>query len=206
MEHTSVLLVRHGETEYNRNGRYMGRLEKGLNDLGRDQAARAARRLAAEGGVQHLITSPLQRTRETAGYLEQALGLKAEANDGFLEVDLGPWQDRARRDVAAEDPDRWRLWLTDPAQVVVPGMEGIDELRTRVGSALDAVISRHQGERVVVVTHFACVATAVLYALGLPSSAYRRFPVANTSFTELRTGTVTRLLRFNDTAHLEAAA
>jgi probable phosphoglycerate mutase len=181
----------------------MGRLEKGLNDLGRVQAARAARRLAGEGGAQVLVTSPLRRTRETAGYLEQALGMTAVADDGFLEVDLGPWQDRARSDVAAEDPERWELWLTDPSRVSVPGLEDVDALRARVGAALDGLLRRHAGSRIVVVTHFACVVTALLHALDLPSSAYRRFPVDNASFTELRTGRVTRLLRFNDTTHLD---
>jgi broad specificity phosphatase PhoE len=198
---TSVVLVRHGETEYNRSGRYMGRMEKGLNALGREQAACAARRLAREGGAQVLITSPLQRTRETAGYLEEALGLTAEPDDGFLEVDLGPWEDRERSQVAAEDPERWKLWITDPAQVHVPGMEGVDALRIRIGKALDGVMSCHAGKSIVVVTHFACVITALLHALDLPNSTYRRFPVDNTSFTELRKGRMIRLERFNDTAH-----
>lgn len=199
---TSVVLIRHGETDYNRTGRYMGRLEKGLNDLGRKQAACAARRLAREDGAQVLITSPLRRTRETASYLEKALDLTAEPDDGFLEVDLGPWQDRERRQVAEEDPGRWKLWMTDPARVQVVGMEGLDALRVRVGAALDAVMSRHAGQRVIVVTHFACVVTGMLHALDLPDSAYRRFPVDNTSFTELVSGRMIRLVRFNDTAHL----
>ncbi len=199
---TSVILIRHGETAYNRTGRYMGRLETGLNDLGREQAACAARRLAREGGAQVLVTSPLRRTRETASYLEKALDLTAEPDDGFLEVDLGPWQDRERRQVAEEDPERWKLWMTDPARVQVPGMEGLDALRARIGVALDGVLSRHAGRRVVVVTHFACVVTGLLHALELPNSAYRRFPVDNASFTELLGGRLIRLVRFNDTAHL----
>ena len=199
---TSVVLIRHGETDYNRTGRYMGRLEKGLNDLGREQAACAARRLAREGGAQVLITSPLRRTRETAGYLEKALDLTAEPDDGFLEVDLGPWQDRERRQVAEEDPQRWKLWMTDPARVQVAGMESLDALRARIGQALEGVMARHAGRRVVVVTHFACVVTGLLHALDLPSSAYRRFPVDNSSFTELLSGRLIRLVRFNDTAHL----
>jgi probable phosphoglycerate mutase len=201
-QHTSVILIRHGETDYNRAGRYMGRLEKGLNALGREQAACAARRLAGEGGAQVLVTSPLQRTRETAGYVETALDLTAQPDDGFLEVDLGPWQDRDRRQVAEEDPQRWKLWMTDPAQVQVPGLEGVAALRARVGKALDGVMSRHAGRSIVVVTHFACVVTGLLHALDLPNSAYRRFPVDNTSFTEVRKGGMIRLVRFNDTAHL----
>lgn len=200
---SSVVLIRHGETDYNRTGRYMGRLEKGLNALGREQAACAARRLAREGGADVLITSPLRRTRETAGFLEKALNLTAESDDGFLEIDLGPWQDRERRQVAEEDPERWKLWLTDPAQVKVEGMEGIEALRVRIGKALDGVLARHSGRRIVVVTHFACVAIGLLHALALPSSAYRRFPVDNTSFTELRYSDPIRLVCFNDTAHLQ---
>ena len=183
----------------------MGRLELGLNDLGRQQAAGAADRLAREGGAEVLVTSPLRRTRETAGYLGKALDLTAQPDDGFLEVDLGPWQDRERRQVAEEDPERWKLWMTDPARVQVAGMEGLDALRARIGVALDGVMSRHAGRRVVVVTHFACVVTGLLHALDLPNSAYRRFPVDNTSFTELRSGRLIRRVRFNDTAHLHVS-
>jgi probable phosphoglycerate mutase len=199
---TTVLLVRHGETEYNRTNRYMGRLEEGLNERGREQAARAAERLTREPGVDALYTSPLQRTRETAGYLERALGLTARPEKGFLEMDLGVWEGRCRADVEAEDVERWRLWLTDPARVRVEGMEGVDACKARVGEALDRAVDEHPGGRIVVVTHFAGVVTALLHALDLPSSAYRRFPVDNTSFSELRMGRFNKLIRFNDTNHL----
>jgi probable phosphoglycerate mutase len=203
-EATWVTFVRHGETEHNRTNRYMGRLEGGITDLGRDQAGRAARRLAREAPFDALYVSPLRRTRETAAYLEEALGLVASPDPGFLEIDLGPWEDRDRAEVAAEDPERWAVWLRDPSRVRVEGMETIDEVKARVGAALDALVTSHPGGRIVVVTHFACVVTAVLHVLELPSSAYRRFPVDNASLTTLRLGALGKLRRFNDTAHLAA--
>jgi broad specificity phosphatase PhoE len=199
---TIVKLVRHGETEYNRTDRYMGRADLGLNATGRDQAARLARRLPGEGKVDALYTSPLARTTETAGFLEPALGVTACPEPGLLEIDLGPWEGRQRSEVAQEDPERWKLWLTDPTRVRVAGMESIEELRRRVGETLDGLAVAHAGGRIVVVTHFACVVTAVLHALDLPSASYRRFPVANTSVTVLRIGGFNTLGRFNDTAHL----
>jgi broad specificity phosphatase PhoE len=199
---TRVTLVRHGETDYNRTNRYMGRLAGGLTPEGRMQAERTARRLAQDG-ADALYTSPLERTRETAAFLEGPLGIEARLEPGFIEIDMGPWEGRDRAEVAAEDPARWKVWLTDPTQVQVPGMESIDALRGRVGAAFDRLAASHPGGHVVIVTHFACVATALLHAIALPSSAYRRFPIDNASLTVLRVGGITKLLRFNDTAHLE---
>jgi broad specificity phosphatase PhoE len=202
LQTTRITLVRHGETDYNRTNRYMGQLPGGLTPEGRMQAERTGRRLAQDG-ADALYTSPLERTRETAGFLAEALGIQARPEPGFIEIDMGPWEGRDRTEVAAEDPARWRVWLTDPTQVHVPGMESIDALRVRVGEAFDRLAAAHTGGHVVIVTHFACVATTLLHAIALPSSAYRRFPIDNASLTVLRLGGITKLLRFNDTAHLE---
>ena len=199
---TRVTLVRHGETDYNRTNRYMGRLAGGLTPEGRMQAERTGRRLAQDG-ADALYTSPLERTRETAAFLSEAMGLEARPEPGFVEIDMGPWEGRDRAEVAAEDPVRWKVWLTDPTQVHVPGMESIDVLRGRVGEAFDRLAAAHPGGHVIIVTHYACVATTVLHAIALPSVAYRRFPIDNASLTVLRLGGITKLLRFNDTAHLE---
>ena len=203
-EVTWLTLVRHGETDYNRSNRYMGRREDGLSELGRDQAARLAGRLVKEPRFDALYTSPLTRTRETAAPLEVALGMRALPEPGFLEIDMGPWEGRDRAEVAEEDPARWALWLIDPTQVQVEGLESIDALRRRVGEALDRLAAAHRGGRILVVSHFACVVTAMLHALELPSSAYRRFPVDNASVTVLRCGELGKLIRFNDTTHLAA--
>lgn len=202
----SIFLVRHGETEYNRTNRYMGRREEGLNDLGHRQAAQVAARLAADGPFDALVSSPLLRTLETSAHIGSALGLTAVHAAGFVEVDMGSWEGRDRADVEAEDPDRWALWLIDPAKVEVDGMERIGDLLVRVGEALDQTVERYAGRRVIVVTHYACVATAVMHTLGLPSVAYRQFPVGNASITELRVGRPTKLMRFNETAHLRDGA
>ena len=199
---TRITLVRHGETEYNRTNRYMGRLPGGLTPEGRMQAERTGRRLARDG-ADALYSSPLERTVETAAFLAGALGIEARQEPGFVEIEMGPWEGRNRAEVAAEDPARWKVWLTDPTQVHVPGMESIDALRARVGEAFDRLAAAHPGGHVVIVTHYACVATTVLHAIALPSAAYRRFPVDNASLTVLLLGGVTKLLRFNDTAHLE---
>ena len=132
-----LVLIRHGETDYNRTNRYMGRLNEGLSVLGRAQAEQAAKRLAADDPHDLLYTSPLARTQETASYLESALQMKAIYEPGFLEIDMGPWEGRDRAEVAAEDPERWKIWLSDPTQVKVPGMESVDDVRDRVGEALE---------------------------------------------------------------------
>src|SRR5919112_3137972 len=104
MATTTLLLARHGETDWNRAGRWQGQTGPGLNDLGRRQAAALAERLSSFS-VDALASSDLARAMETASIVGGRLGLHAEPEPGLREVDVGSWAGMTRDEVARDDPD-----------------------------------------------------------------------------------------------------
>jgi probable phosphoglycerate mutase len=147
---TTFLLVRHGETDWNRDNRFQGHADPPLNERGRAQAGELAERLAGEG-VDAVYSSPLRRALETAEILAARLGLDVTAAEGLREIDVGEWQGLTRDEVARRYPDAFARWLA-----LEPGWdhgETYEQLGRRVLAAIRDIAERHPGERVVVVTH-----------------------------------------------------
>jgi broad specificity phosphatase PhoE len=147
---TTILMARHGETDWNRDNRFQGHADPPLNDLGREQAHELAERLAREQ-LDAVYTSPLRRAGETAKIIASRLGLEAEPVDGLLEVDVGSWSGLTRTEVERRFPDGYRRWL-DLGYGWDDG-ESYQELGERVLAALTGLAARHPGGRILVVTH-----------------------------------------------------
>ena len=107
---TTLILARHGETDWNRENRFQGHADPPLNDLGREQSAELAARLAGEG-IARVYTSPLRRASETAEIVARELGLEVEHLEGLREIDVGAWSGLTRDEVAVRFPDEYALWL-----------------------------------------------------------------------------------------------
>ena len=187
-----IILVRHGRTEANARGLLLGRLDVGLDDLGRVQAAAVAAALPAPDLV---VSSPLRRTRETA----EAFGAAVEVDEAWIELDYGAWDGRPVDEVPAE---AWAAWRAD-SDFAPPGGESLARLTARVHDALDDLTAGLDGRRVVVVSHVSPVKAATGWALDVgPEVAWRTF-VAPGSITRLGLGPTGPVLRgFNETAHL----
>ena len=136
---TTLVLVRHGETDWNRQRRFQGHADQPLNDAGRSQARELAGRLRDEP-VTALYTSPLRRASETAQILASGFGLEARTLDALLEIDVGAWEGLTVDEVRERYPDRadqdWRSGWEDG--------ETYDELERRVVPALIELGSRHE--------------------------------------------------------------
>jgi broad specificity phosphatase PhoE len=104
-----VLVARHGQTDWNRDGRFQGHGDPPLNARGRAEAAALAAELAGEG-VTYLATSDLVRARQTAAVIAERTGLEANPCPAFREVDLGTWEGLTEREVARRHPDELRAW------------------------------------------------------------------------------------------------
>ncbi len=133
---TTILLARHGETDWNRDLRFQGHADEPLNDTGRAQA----RRLAASLGDERLTavyTSDLSRAAETAAIVAASLGLPVTADPRLREIDVGSWQGRTRAEI---DSTRW-------------DGESYEAHRARALEALFGIAAAHPGERVLVVAH-----------------------------------------------------
>ncbi|WP_328392034.1 bifunctional RNase H/acid phosphatase [Nocardia sp. NBC_00416] len=170
---TRLLLLRHGQTELSVQRRYSGRGNPPLTPVGREQAARAAKMLAAKGDISAIVTSPLGRARETAEAAAAALGIEVRVVEGLTETDFGDWEGLTFQEAAERDPDLHARWLGDPS-LRAPGGESFDEVRERVEQVRADLVARYPGGNVVVVSHVTPIKTLLQLALGVgPSLLYR---------------------------------
>jgi probable phosphoglycerate mutase len=156
-----LYLARHGQTAYNREGRFQGLLHVPLDDTGREQA-RALAGEAARHELASLWCSPLARARETADIVAQRIGLPPRDDARLVETDCGDWTGRTFADVRAEDPEGFaRFQRTDPT-FRFPGGESYAEQTVRVTAALDDVRSRLNQLPALVVTHRVSIRLALV--------------------------------------------
>jgi broad specificity phosphatase PhoE len=133
-----VYLARHGQTAYNKEGRFQGQQQIPLDDKGRAQAAELAERAAGYGFVS-LWCSPLLRARETADAVAARIGLKPREDPRLMETDAGDWTDRWFAEVIAEAPEQFAAFAAGDSAFAFPGGESFAEQEVRVGAALDQV-------------------------------------------------------------------
>ncbi len=190
-----LILVRHGETAANSQGRLQGRVETGLNERGREQAERLANAVAALDPVA-IVSSPLRRTRETAAAIGAATGLDVEIDERLIELDYGDWEGSRFADLPDGAFDTWRA---DPT-FTPPGGESLVALRARVVPCLEDLLDRQHP--VVAVSHVSPIKAAVIWALGVGDSTAWHMHLNLASITRIdRRGAQPVLLTFNETAH-----
>ena len=202
---TTTLLLRHGQTAHTVEKKFSGAggEDPPLTALGEAQALAAAERLARDGGVDAVVSSPMRRARQTADAVAGALGLSVREIEGFRECGFGEWEGRTFTDVQQEWPDALAAWLADTS-VAPPGGESFDDVRRRVHVARDQLLARHPGRTVLVVTHVTPIKLLVRDALGAPMTALYRMELGPATLSEVQwfTGGQASLRRFNDAAHL----
>ncbi|WP_236796020.1 bifunctional RNase H/acid phosphatase [Amycolatopsis sp. GM8] len=202
---TRLLLLRHGQTEMSVDRRYSGRGDVPLTELGREQAAAAAKRLATMAGGEPMpvVTSPLTRTLQTAQAVADAIGTRVETNQGLIETDFGEWEGMTFREAGERDPDLHGRWLRD-ASMPPPGGESFDAVYRRVLVARDELIDAYGGQTVVVVSHVTPIKS--LLRLGLdagPSLLFRlHLDLASLSIVEFYPDGNASVRLVNDTCHL----
>lgn len=172
-EPTRFLLLRHGQTDLSTQRRYSGRGNPALTDAGRRQAELAARYLADKGGIDAVVTSPLQRAYDTAAVAAKALGLDVAVDDDLIETDFGAWEGLTFAEASERDPEIHRRWLRDTS-VLPPGGESFDEVAQRVRRAQSRLVAERGGQTVLVVSHVTPIKTMLRMALDAgPSILYR---------------------------------
>ena len=168
---TTILLARHGETDWNREGRFQGHADPPLNRTGRDQAVELSLALMAED-LAAVYSSPLQRALETAELVAASRELEPVIVAALQEVDVGSWSGLTRTEVEHRFPKQYARWL-DHGQGWEDG-ETYDEMGTRVVAALLELAAAHDGERVLAVTHGGPIRAAFAFAAGTSHAEARR--------------------------------
>ena len=202
-ETTRLLLIRHGETAWNAEGRIQGQLDPPLSDRGKRQAALLAERLAREE-IAAVYSSDLGRARATAEVMAAALRLPVELAPGLREAHFGQWQGLTGAEIRMEYPEEYRLWREDSLAHRPPCGERIEALQERSLAAADEILEAHVGQSVAVVAHGGPIRCLVCGLLELPLALYPRLRVDNGGITRIWVGERGPVLAsFNDTCHLE---
>jgi 2,3-bisphosphoglycerate-dependent phosphoglycerate mutase len=204
METTRILLVRHGETDWNAIGRIQGHSDTPLNATGRDQAQRTARRLALEP-VRALYSSDLARAFETASAIGLALGLTVVTSSNLRERQYGAWEGLTSAEIQTRYPEQFAAWRARVTDFAPPLGETRSQLLTRARVELQRIARRHVGEVAVVVTHGGFCYVLINHILGSVDGDRREFTFGNASIHTLEvTGDRWSVISMNETTHLLA--
>ncbi|KAJ4967511.1 hypothetical protein NE237_019360 [Protea cynaroides] len=154
-DYAEIIVVRHGETAWNADGRIQGHLDVELNEVGRQQAAAVADRLSKESKIAAVYSSDLKRALETAQIIASRCGPLEVIEDYELrERHLGDLQGSVLREAAKVKPKAYEAFISARTDQELPGGgESIDQLHQRCTSTLQRIGGKHKGDRVVVVTH-----------------------------------------------------
>ena len=200
---TELILIRHGETDWNRELRFQGQIDVPLNDTGFEQARRVAERLDGES-VQQLISSDLLRTRQTAQAPSSRLGLAPVMDAGLREQAFGVVDGMRSDDIQQQFPHEWARWTAFDADYAFSGGESTRVFHTRVMATLQRLALACEGQRLVVVTHGGVLDMVYRSAMGLPLSGPRQSVIPNGGISRVRIqGAETEIISWAETEHLQ---
>ena len=203
MNPTRLYLVRHGATQLTAEDRFSGAAGVDLSEDGRWQAARLGSRLQREN-VTAIYSSPLSRTMETAQIIAGRCGLAPVPVDGLREISHGHWEGLTRREVEERFHDEYVAWEEDPFTFAPEGAESGVAVLARALPAIREIVTKHRGERVLVVSHKATIRLLLSSLLGFDARGYRdRLDQAPACLNviDFRDPVHPRLMLFNDTSH-----
>jgi broad specificity phosphatase PhoE len=181
---TRLLLIRHGETDWNVEKRYQGQEDPPLNRRGRDQACLLAEELSGEP-LHVLYGSPLKRAWETAQIIRDRLAIPLHDEPRLKEIHLGDWGGRLAAEVAVRDAERHLRWEADAWSVAPPGGESLFQVRERVHAAADEIVPRHDGRAIGIVAHRIPLALLKIRYMKIDPSFIRRHYLPNAGWEEV---------------------
>jgi len=181
---TILLLIRHGENDYSKMGKFAGRLPGvHLNERGMKQAEELGEALK-DAPLKVVYSSPLERAMETAAPIARAHGLEVVMDEGLQEADVGKWEGISVRRAALTK--QWKVVQNAPSRAAHPGGETFIQTQTRIVTALNAICARHKPRDVVAcVFHADPIKMAVAYYLGLPLDSFQKLACDTGSVTVL---------------------
>ncbi|WAW05169.1 histidine phosphatase family protein [Oxalobacter formigenes] len=206
---TDILIIRHGQTAWNKKKRLQGHSDIPLNEEGRLQAVTLAETLQNEP-LDAIFSSDLQRARQTANEIARYHQLPVQINKSFRERCYGICEGMMSDEIRAAYPDLYEAWYAADPDLFFPDGERKTEsprqFHHRASNALFNVAARHSGKKLAIVTHFGVIETAYRIARNIPLGTQCRMPVLNTSINRFRfiDGKL-ELLEWGESAHLEEA-
>lgn len=197
-----IILVRHGQTAWNKDERFRGRADLPLDDTGIAQARATAARLA-DCGATAVYSSPLQRTMMTAQTIADRLGLEVQELDDLIDIDYGEWQGLSAEEAIRNDPDLYRRWMDSPHLARFPQGEGLEEVRVRAAKVIKTALMEHTGQTIILLSHVVVCRVFVCLVLGIDNSHFWQIgqDTCAINLIGVRDGKLV-LTSLNDTCHL----
>ena len=199
---TELVLIRHGETDMNRELRFQGHVNVALNAIGLEQARRLAARMAGEK-ADAVYVSDLLRARQTAEPIAGELALQPVPESGLREQSFGRVDGMRVDDIQRDHPEAWAGWLRFEEDFAMPDGESTRAFHARVMEAVQRVVAKHRKQRVVVVTHGGVLDMIYRTARSLGLNGPRQSEIPNAGFNRIRVGdNGIDILDWADTRHL----
>ena len=202
---TRIILVRHGQTEWNTSERFRGHADVPLDSVGLAQADATGKYVARLCNPAAVYAAPLSRTLKTAEPVARLFNLPVEIEPGLIDVDCGQWQGLTPVEVRQRWPGEFEQWLNLPEMFGFPGGESLEEARLRAIRTVKALANRHPSQDIVLVSHTALNRLILLSALGLGCDRFWNLRQDTCAVNVLETrlnGFV--VVSLNNTAHLLA--
>lgn len=197
-----VYLARHGETDWNKEQRFQGQTDIGLNALGLDQATRLGRRMAAVP-IDAVYSSDLLRALGTARPSAAAHGQSVCADTRLRERHFGMFEGHTYSDIKQRFPDAYQRWQQRDVDFSLQGGESLVQVAARVRETLEELAERHQGQSIMIVTHGGVLDLVYRYVNQVPLEVPRAWPTHNAALNQLaHTSQGWRMVSWGDQEHL----
>lgn len=203
---TQIILVRHGQTPWNKDKIFRGSRDIPLNDTGREEARLAGEWLKGET-IHAAFCSPLSRARDTGEAIARHHGLPVADLPGLSDLHYGDWEGLPLTEVKVKYADLYRQWETAPQTVRFPRGETLDEVRDRALAAVEEAVRRHPEQTVLLAAHRAVNKVLICAFIGLDNSHFWRIGQDTTAINRFhRQGQTWQIMLINDTCHLRELA
>jgi broad specificity phosphatase PhoE len=198
-----IILVRHGETDFNAAEIFRGRVDVPLNEKGKKQAELLGEYLSA-GKIDVVYSGPLQRAVKTAAAISARRGLDVNVVENLNDIDCGEWQGLSLREVKERYPELYQDWLDTPEQVRLPGGETLEEVRRRAMPFVEDAVMRCGEGAIVLVSHRVVHKVVICALLGLDNASFWNFRLDTGGITRFEfNGDRVVLVGHNDTSYLQ---
>lgn len=202
---TRLYLARHGETEWNKNGRAQGRTDTELSTAGIRQAKLLARRLIKED-IKVIYSSSLRRAMKTAEIIAEQKQCEIIGSDKYQEMCFGPWEGMTISDIKGKYSEHYRIYREDPVNFKLPGAETFIDLTERTYSAIMDIVQLYKGVNILLVSHGIAIKAAIVRLMGLDIMDFNSLRIDNASVSILEFSEDIYekpvLVCLNDTSHL----
>ena len=200
---TSIYLVRHGQTAWNKEEIFRGRTDVPLDETGLKQAELAVQYFKGME-IHGIFSSPLSRAWQTAEKVAEFHNLKVQPLQGIIDMSFGNWEGRPHQEIRQNDSMTYRQWVETPHLVRLPGGEGLDDVRVRAMASLGEVIQSHPGKTLVLVSHRVVNKVIICGILGLDNSHFWQITQDPTAINLIQYKNGKYILSLmNETCHLK---